>query len=64
MRNKMLERLNWRQCLQTLRNIYEASWLVFICTNELITLTVRIEKNYYMSYIGADNLTYMKGMVQ
>ena len=22
MRNKMLERLTWRQCLQTLRNIY------------------------------------------
>ena len=39
MRNKMLERLNWRQCLQTLRNIYDNE-LVGVYTDRRVDNTM------------------------
>ena len=39
MRNKMLERLNWRQCLQTLRNIY-SNELVGVYTDRRVENTM------------------------
>ena len=56
MQNNIIERLNRKLCLIYLRNIYGASCIGFMCMDERIMLTVRIEKNYYMSYVGTGNL--------
>ena len=56
MQNNIIERLNRKLCLIYLRSIYDASCIGFMCMDERIMLTVRIEKNYYMSYVGTGNL--------
>ena len=57
MRNKMLERLNWRQCLQTLRNIY-SNELVSVYTDRRVdnTMDDTTEINLANKYATIDAL--------
>jgi len=57
MRNKMLERLNWRQCLQTLRNIY-SNELVGVYTDRRVdnTMDDTTETNLANKYATIDAL--------